>query len=50
MVAGAIAAGVVGAVVAVPLVSVTWSVHTALRDARRTAGGTTAESTAADDG
>ncbi|MFJ6498492.1 AI-2E family transporter [Streptomyces virginiae] len=34
VVAGAIAAGVVGAVVAVPLVSVTWSVHTALRDAR----------------
>ncbi|MEU9148559.1 AI-2E family transporter [Streptomyces sp. NPDC048349] len=34
VVAGAIAAGVVGAVVAVPLVSVTWSVRTALRDAR----------------
>ncbi|MFG2990232.1 AI-2E family transporter [Streptomyces sp. NPDC048257] len=34
VVAGAIAAGVVGAVVAVPLVSVIWSVHTALRDAR----------------
>ncbi|MFE9634120.1 AI-2E family transporter [Streptomyces sp. NPDC006463] len=32
--AGAIAAGVVGAVVAVPLVSVIWSVHTALRRAR----------------
>ncbi|MFG2983630.1 AI-2E family transporter [Streptomyces sp. NPDC048258] len=31
VVAGAIAAGVVGAVVAVPLVSVTWSVYTALR-------------------
>ncbi|BAU81490.1 integral membrane protein [Streptomyces laurentii] len=31
VVAGAIAAGVVGAVVAVPLVSVVWSVHTALR-------------------
>ncbi|WP_030387908.1 AI-2E family transporter [Streptomyces sp. NRRL S-241] len=38
VVAGAIAAGVVGAVVAVPLVSVTWSVHTALRDARRAGG------------
>ncbi|MFE2199887.1 hypothetical protein ACFW90_17555, partial [Streptomyces amritsarensis] len=37
--AGAIAAGVVGAVVAVPLVSVVWSVHSALREARRTAGG-----------
>ncbi|MFD3781227.1 AI-2E family transporter [Streptomyces sp. NPDC058612] len=34
VIAGAIAAGVVGAVVAVPLVSVTWSVYTALRDAR----------------
>ncbi|MGW7436485.1 AI-2E family transporter [Streptomyces sp. NPDC054849] len=34
VVAGAIAAGVVGAVVAVPLVSVTWSVHSALRRAR----------------
>ncbi|WP_420081831.1 AI-2E family transporter [Streptomyces sp. JL4002] len=34
VVAGAIAAGVVGAVVAVPLVSVTWSVHSALREAR----------------
>ncbi|MFF0424579.1 AI-2E family transporter [Streptomyces sp. NPDC004520] len=32
--AGSIAAGVVGAVVAVPLVSVVWSVRTALRDAR----------------
>ncbi|MGW1926975.1 hypothetical protein ACWCQ0_50205 [Streptomyces massasporeus] len=32
--AGSIAAGIVGAVVAVPLVSVVWSVHTALRDAR----------------
>ncbi|MFD3538346.1 AI-2E family transporter [Streptomyces sp. NPDC058662] len=38
VVAGAIAAGVVGAVVAVPLVSVVWSVHTALRDARTGAG------------
>ncbi|MEU8540380.1 AI-2E family transporter [Streptomyces sp. NPDC048717] len=35
VVAGAIAAGVVGAVVAVPLVSVVWSVHTALRAARK---------------
>ncbi len=34
VIAGAIAAGVVGAVVAVPLVSVTWSVYTALRDTR----------------
>ncbi|MFC9294213.1 AI-2E family transporter [Streptomyces sp. NPDC057011] len=34
VVAGAIAAGVVGAVVAVPLVSVTWSVRQALRAAR----------------
>ncbi|MEU9163962.1 AI-2E family transporter [Streptomyces sp. NPDC048424] len=34
VVAGAIAAGVVGAVVAVPLVSVVWSVHSALRAAR----------------
>ncbi|MFJ6754815.1 MULTISPECIES: AI-2E family transporter [unclassified Streptomyces] len=34
VVAGAIAAGVVGAVVAVPLVSVVWSVHSALRTAR----------------
>ncbi|WP_326586355.1 AI-2E family transporter [Streptomyces sp. NBC_01294] len=34
VVAGAIAAGVVGAVVAVPLVSVVWSVHSALRRAR----------------
>ncbi|MBT2480137.1 AI-2E family transporter [Streptomyces sp. ISL-94] len=34
VVAGAIAAGVVGAVVAVPLVSVTWSVRTALREAQ----------------
>ncbi|MFF9853023.1 AI-2E family transporter [Streptomyces litmocidini] len=34
VVAGSIAAGVVGAVVAVPLVSVVWAVHTALRDAR----------------
>ncbi|WP_078628029.1 AI-2E family transporter [Streptomyces sp. NRRL F-2664] len=36
VVAGAIAAGVVGAVVAVPLVSVVWSVHSALREARGT--------------
>jgi predicted PurR-regulated permease PerM len=36
VVAGAIAAGVVGAVVAVPLVSVVWSVHTALRAAGAT--------------
>lgn len=34
VVAGAIAAGIVGAVVAVPLVSVAWSVHQALRKAR----------------
>ncbi|MFF0557795.1 AI-2E family transporter [Streptomyces sp. NPDC004266] len=34
VVAGSIAAGVVGAVVAVPLVSVAWAVRTALRDAR----------------
>jgi predicted PurR-regulated permease PerM len=34
VIAGAIAAGVVGAVVAVPLVSVIWSVRTALREAR----------------
>lgn len=34
VVTGAIAAGVVGAVVAVPLVSVTWSVRTALRGAQ----------------
>ncbi|MFJ4776790.1 AI-2E family transporter [Streptomyces sp. NPDC088762] len=34
VVAGAIAAGVIGAVVAVPLVSVTWSVRTALRGAQ----------------
>ncbi|MEU2236426.1 AI-2E family transporter [Streptomyces vietnamensis] len=34
VVAGSIAAGIVGAVVAVPLVSVVWSVHTALRAAR----------------
>ncbi|MEU9378877.1 AI-2E family transporter [Streptomyces sp. NPDC048255] len=33
VIAGAIAAGVVGAVVAVPLVSVIWSVRTALREA-----------------
>ncbi|MFF9144665.1 AI-2E family transporter [Streptomyces sp. NPDC014861] len=36
VVAGSIAAGIVGAVVAVPLVSVVWSVHTTLR---REAGG-----------
>ncbi|MFE1415477.1 AI-2E family transporter [Streptomyces sp. NPDC058746] len=34
VVAGTIAAGVVGAVVAVPLVSVVWAVHTALREDR----------------
>ncbi|WP_426368890.1 AI-2E family transporter [Streptomyces sp. E-08] len=34
VIAGSIAAGVVGAVVAVPLVSVVWSVHTALKEAR----------------
>ncbi|WP_327165617.1 AI-2E family transporter [Streptomyces zaomyceticus] len=34
VIAGSIAAGIVGAVVAVPLVSVLWSVHTALREAR----------------
>ncbi|WP_017237382.1 AI-2E family transporter [Streptomyces sp. SS] len=34
VIAGSIAAGIVGAVVAVPLVSVVWSVHTALREAR----------------
>ncbi|WP_411070040.1 AI-2E family transporter [Streptomyces sp. cmx-4-25] len=42
VVAGSIAAGIVGAVVAVPLVSVVWSVVTALREARaaeRPAGG-----------
>ncbi|MEV8625146.1 AI-2E family transporter [Streptomyces sp. NPDC051079] len=33
VVAGSIAAGILGAVVAVPLVSVVWSVHTALRGA-----------------
>ncbi|MEU1866676.1 AI-2E family transporter [Streptomyces gardneri] len=37
VIAGSIAAGIVGAVVAVPLVSVVWSVHTALREARETA-------------
>ncbi|MEE1755372.1 AI-2E family transporter [Streptomyces sp. SP18CS02] len=37
VIAGAIAAGVVGAVVAVPLVSVIWSVRTALRDTREAA-------------
>lgn len=37
VIAGSIAAGIVGAVVAVPLVSVVWSVHTALREARGTA-------------
>ncbi|MFF8414332.1 AI-2E family transporter [Streptomyces omiyaensis] len=35
VVAGSIAAGIVGAVVAVPLVSVVWSVHSALREERR---------------
>lgn len=39
VVAGAIAAGVVGAVVAVPLVSVIWSVHKALREHRLAAEG-----------
>jgi predicted PurR-regulated permease PerM len=34
VIGGAIAAGVVGAVVAVPLVSVLWSAHQALRRAR----------------
>ncbi|MCX2185503.1 AI-2E family transporter [Streptomyces sp. SKN60] len=34
VIAGSIAAGMVGAVVAVPLVSVVWSVHTSLREAR----------------
>ncbi|MGW0391008.1 AI-2E family transporter [Streptomyces sp. NPDC003042] len=34
-IAGATAAGIVGAVVAVPLVSVVWSVHTSLGEARR---------------
>ncbi|MGW1541277.1 hypothetical protein ACWCPM_13745 [Streptomyces sp. NPDC002309] len=34
VVAGAIAAGVVGAVVAVPFVSAIWSVHTTLRGDR----------------
>ncbi|GGW07111.1 hypothetical protein GCM10010230_50740 [Streptomyces narbonensis] len=37
VIAGSIAAGIVGAVVAVPLVSVVWSVHTALREAREAA-------------
>ncbi|MDV9191271.1 AI-2E family transporter [Streptomyces sp. SR27] len=37
VIAGSIAAGIVGAVVAVPLVSVVWSVHTALREFRRAA-------------
>ncbi len=41
VVAGSIAAGIVGAVVAVPLVSVVWSVYTALR---REARGRTGES------
>lgn len=35
VVSGAIAAGIVGAVVAVPLVSVAWSVHQSLRTTRR---------------
>ncbi|MFJ9680789.1 AI-2E family transporter [Streptomyces sp. NPDC101194] len=38
VIGGAIAAGVLGAVVAVPLVSVLWSVHQALRRARECAG------------
>lgn len=33
VVGGAVAAGVIGAVVAVPLVAVVWSVYQALRDA-----------------
>ncbi|MCX4848314.1 AI-2E family transporter [Streptomyces sp. NBC_00893] len=37
VIGGAIAAGVLGAVVAVPLVSVAWSVHQALRRARESA-------------
>ncbi|MEU9993846.1 AI-2E family transporter [Streptomyces sp. NPDC050848] len=49
VIAGAIAAGVVGAVVAVPLVSVIWSVRTALRDGGggkdEGAGGATGEGT-----
>ncbi|MDT9687100.1 AI-2E family transporter [Streptomyces sp. P9(2023)] len=47
VIAGAIAAGVVGAVVAVPLVSVIWSVWTALRD---TGGGADGEGAADGDG
>ncbi|MFI8320038.1 hypothetical protein [Streptomyces sp. NPDC085529] len=43
VVAGASAAGLVGAVVAVPLVSMAWSVHTALR---REARGRTREARA----
>ncbi|MFF8835315.1 AI-2E family transporter [Streptomyces sp. NPDC015130] len=43
VIAGSIAAGIVGAVVAVPLVSVVWSVHTALREARGAARGGAAE-------
>ncbi|MEU7114709.1 AI-2E family transporter [Streptomyces sp. NPDC046182] len=39
VIAGAIAAGVVGAVVAVPMVSVAWAVYTELRDAREAAEG-----------
>lgn len=35
VIAGAIAAGVLGAIVTVPLVSVVWSVHQALQRARR---------------
>ncbi|MEV7866377.1 AI-2E family transporter [Streptomyces sp. NPDC088124] len=38
---GAIAAGVVGAVVAVPLVSIVWAVHQALRRDRERGGGAT---------
>ncbi|MER7760523.1 AI-2E family transporter [Streptomyces sp. NPDC097619] len=45
VVAGATAAGVVGAVVAVPLVSAVWSAHTALRTARQ--AGTTPGPTSA---
>ncbi|MFJ3903039.1 AI-2E family transporter [Streptomyces sp. NPDC090025] len=39
VIAGSIAAGIVGAVTAVPLVSVVWSVYTALRAARTTTAG-----------
>ncbi|GGT94189.1 MULTISPECIES: AI-2E family transporter [Streptomyces] len=39
VIAGSIAAGIVGAVVAVPLISVTWAVHRALREARGVTAG-----------